>query len=58
MAGLVPATPIIWHRRALTIGVAGTSPAMTVVDFTPPDAYAVAALRPIGQLTPVPPRPQ
>src|SRR5271165_2111670 len=29
MAGLVPATPIIWHGRAPTIGVAGTSPAMT-----------------------------
>jgi hypothetical protein len=28
MAGL-PATPIIWHRRAKLIGVAGTSPAMT-----------------------------
>jgi hypothetical protein len=25
MAGLVPATPIIRHRRAPTIGVAGTS---------------------------------
>ena len=29
MAGLVPATPIIWHGRAPIIGVAGTSPAMT-----------------------------
>jgi hypothetical protein len=30
MAGLVPATPIIWHSRAPLIGVAGTSPAMTL----------------------------
>ena len=30
IAGLVPATPIMWHGRALVIGVAGTSPAMTV----------------------------
>jgi hypothetical protein len=29
MAGLVPATPIMWHGRAKLIGVAGTSPAMT-----------------------------
>ena len=29
MAGLVPATPIIWQGRAGMIGVAGTSPAMT-----------------------------
>jgi hypothetical protein len=29
MAGLVPATPIIMARPCLTIGVAGTSPAMT-----------------------------
>jgi hypothetical protein len=29
MAGLVPATPIIWNGRAPLIGVAGTSPAMT-----------------------------
>jgi hypothetical protein len=29
MAGLVPATPIIWHGGAPAIGVAGTSPAMT-----------------------------
>ena len=32
MAGLVPATPIIWHGRASSIGVAGTSPAMTSED--------------------------
>ena len=32
MAGLVPATPIIWHGRAPFIGVAGTSPAMTSVE--------------------------
>jgi hypothetical protein len=25
IAGLVPATPITWHGRALMIGVAGTS---------------------------------
>ena len=31
MAGLVPATPIIWHGRAAAIGVAGPSPAMTPV---------------------------
>jgi hypothetical protein len=30
MAGLVPPTPITWHGRALFIGVAGTSPAMTI----------------------------
>jgi hypothetical protein len=30
MAGLVPATPIMWHGRAKVIGVAGTSPAMTL----------------------------
>jgi hypothetical protein len=30
MAGLVPATPMIWHGRAPLIGVAGTSPAMTL----------------------------
>ena len=30
IAGLVPATPIMWHGCAITIGVAGTSPAMTV----------------------------
>ena len=29
MAGLVPATPIILARPCPTIGVAGTSPAMT-----------------------------
>jgi hypothetical protein len=29
IAGLVPATPIMWHGRALLSGVAGTSPAMT-----------------------------
>jgi hypothetical protein len=29
MAGLVPATPIIWARPCSDIGVAGTSPAMT-----------------------------
>ena len=29
IAGLVPATPIIWHGCASLIGVAGTSPAMT-----------------------------
>jgi hypothetical protein len=29
MAGLGPATPIVWHGRAPVIGVAGTSPAMT-----------------------------
>jgi hypothetical protein len=58
MAGLVPATPIIWHGRAPLIGVAGASPAMTVMNFTLSDAYAVAAPRPIGQLTPMPPRPQ
>jgi hypothetical protein len=33
MAGLVPATPIMWHGRAPFIGVAGTSPAMTVDGF-------------------------
>ena len=26
MAGLVPATPIVWHGRAPFIGVAGTRP--------------------------------
>jgi hypothetical protein len=31
MARLVPATPIVWHGRAAFTGVAGTSPAMTVV---------------------------
>jgi hypothetical protein len=31
IAGLVPATPITKHRRASTIGVAGTSPAMTLI---------------------------
>ena len=30
IAGLVPATPIMWHGGALLSGVAGTSPAMTV----------------------------
>jgi hypothetical protein len=30
--GLVPAIPITWHGRAPVIGVAGTSPAMTVVE--------------------------
>jgi hypothetical protein len=29
IAGLVPATPIMWHRGALLSGVAGTSQAMT-----------------------------
>jgi hypothetical protein len=29
IAGLVPATPIVGHGRAMMIGVAGTSPAMT-----------------------------
>jgi hypothetical protein len=29
IAGLVPATPIVWHGGALLSGVAGTSPAMT-----------------------------
>jgi hypothetical protein len=29
--GLVPATPIMWHGRAFLIGVAGTSPAMTLM---------------------------
>ena len=29
IAGLVPATPIMWHGGALLSGVAGTSPAMT-----------------------------
>jgi hypothetical protein len=31
MAGLVPATPIMWHGGASLSGVAGTSPAMTVL---------------------------
>ncbi len=30
IAGLVPATPIVGHSRAMMIGVAGTSPAMTI----------------------------
>jgi hypothetical protein len=30
IAGLVPATPIARHGRAKLIGVAGTSPAMTI----------------------------
>ncbi len=30
IAGLVPATPIMWHGRALLSGMAGTSPAMTI----------------------------
>ena len=30
IAGLVPATPIVWHGGASISGVAGTSPAMTV----------------------------
>ena len=30
IAGLVPATPIMGHGRAMMIGVAGTSPAMTI----------------------------
>jgi hypothetical protein len=28
MAGLVPATPIVWHSASIP-GIAGTSPAMT-----------------------------
>jgi hypothetical protein len=31
IAGLVPATPIMWHGRASISGVAGTSPAMTIM---------------------------
>jgi hypothetical protein len=30
IAGLVPATPMMWHGGAPVIGVAGTSPAMTI----------------------------
>jgi hypothetical protein len=30
IAGLVPATPIMWHGGVLLSGVAGTSPAMTL----------------------------
>ncbi len=37
MAGLVPATPIVRHRRAKVIGVAGTSPAMTAHDLLHPN---------------------
>jgi hypothetical protein len=32
IAGLVPATPIMGHGRAMLSGVAGTSPAMTNED--------------------------
>jgi hypothetical protein len=45
MAGLVPATPIIWHGRAPLIGVAGTSPAMTSVESDAIETYADAAAR-------------
>ncbi len=31
IAGLDPAIPIIWHGRASLSGVAGTSPAMTIL---------------------------
>jgi hypothetical protein len=34
IAGLVPATPIMWHSGALLSGVAGTSPAMTIMGAT------------------------
>jgi hypothetical protein len=33
IAGLDPAIPIMWHGRAPAIGVAGTSPAMTIQGF-------------------------
>jgi hypothetical protein len=33
MAGLDPATPIMWHGRAFAIGIAGSSPAMTAGGF-------------------------
>jgi hypothetical protein len=29
IAGLDPAIPIMWHGRAMLIGMAGSSPAMT-----------------------------
>jgi hypothetical protein len=42
MAGLVPATPIVRHGRATTIGVGGTSPAMTAarVETLPTTHYS------------------
>ena len=45
MAGLVPATPITWHAPCLTIGVAGTSPAMTEVGSGVPINYANTSYR-------------
>jgi hypothetical protein len=42
MAGLVPATPIIWHGCAQMIRVAGPSPAMTSLDDEP--CYLIRAV--------------
>jgi alcohol dehydrogenase (cytochrome c) len=42
MAGLVPATPIIWHGRVRVIGVAGKSPAMTTRVKRRSNAWSVA----------------
>jgi hypothetical protein len=42
IAGLVPATPIMGHGRAVVIGVAGTSPAMTVKPREAPYSPAAA----------------
>jgi hypothetical protein len=31
IAGLDPAIPILWHSRAFVSGMAGSSPAMTIL---------------------------
>jgi hypothetical protein len=43
IAGLDPAIPIIWHGRAILSGMAGSSPAMTILrDFGMPYARTAA----------------